>query len=578
MLYGKLNKSLFLAFILIFLMSCGSLEKSLLRKNYDRIVSEYNTLFNGEKALEIGLKRLENETSENYFDLLSIEILPVENEFRHFDFAKSKALKVIEQNQSDEELSTYPSQVADAILLLIKARYYNNEYKRALEALNQLKDDHFNAYFPIEKYYWTAKINFRLGKTNEAIDLLEALCSNQNLDKEQLRNVKKILAEAYLKDQKYSKSVELLRELIEESKTKEQRRIRFILSQVLEISGDRRSALDAYRNLQLENKKDVYHLHSLFRLFTLDSIHSTSENILVLENLKTKFSYRKYDHYINHYLGKLYLEKSDFESASRFFTESEKSPNIDIYTSQENQKFLYHLYLSTQEFDKAAIELKRIVDWQHPNYHLEIQKTRLSRLIFVEKQLKKTDSLLTLSNIDLDEIRTIFDTQIIVTKPTKIIAIPSNPEKIKSSNSMVTQKSSSQKPSFLLQWGNRPNVDNWRNSQLLGSTYQNNPDITSDTPLTESEKLILWNDFLASIESIKNNKFSLEQQYVSLFIEQIDLYLWFGLFEDLKILINESRITLTDKENDLWLKKVLAKLELNDRLIIKNYYIAENRI
>ena len=578
----KLNRFISLGCILMFLISCGSSSSNFFLKNYDRITSEYNTLFNGKKALDIGLNRIEDEVSENYFDLLSIEVLPVENEFRHFDFAESKALKVIELNQSDEELSSYSSQVAEAILLLIKARYYNNEYTHALEALNQLNAVHFNAYFPIEKYYWSAKINLRLGKTNEAIDLLEELYSNQNLNKKQSLNVKRTLAEAYLKNEEYLKSIDLIRELLtEKSNAKEHRRLGFILAQVLEISDDRQSALDEYRNLQVENKKDVFLIHSLSRLFDLDSNRSISENILVLEKLKDKFGYRKYDHYINHYLGKLYLENSDFKNALSFFRESQKSPNVDVYTSRENQKILYHLYLMTKDFDKATNELNEILNWKQPNYHLKVQETVLNRLILVENQLEKTDSLLALSNIGIDEIKTIFDTQIIENNQSKSLNIPSNPEEIEieTSNKLAeNQKPPAQKSSFLSQWGNRPNVDNWRNSQLIGVSYQNKPDLTSKTTLTENEKLIIWNDFLASIENIKNNRFSLEQQYANLIIEQIELYLWFGLFEKAKLLIDERSDTLNIIEKNHWQKRIMKKFELNENLMVKNYYIAKNRI
>ena len=202
-----LKRLFFTSVITLTLTSCSRKNDSFLSRNFHAVTTEFNTLYNGNVALEEGKTSLVQTFNDDYWDILPIEriafeentALGEENRDPNFLRAEDKAIKAIQNHAMKIDGEERNPQMDEAFVLLGKARYYDQQFVPALEAFNYVL-----AYYPksnniAQAKVWKEKTNIRLENNEVAIENLNRIFKVENKLKDQdIADAKAMLAQAYL--------------------------------------------------------------------------------------------------------------------------------------------------------------------------------------------------------------------------------------------------------------------------------------------------------------------------------------------------------------------------------------------
>ena len=180
-------------FFIVLFTECSTKKNNFLNRTYHVVTTKFNVLFNGSEAFDIGLKILEDNNIEDFYNVLSAEpiMLGFENinessSIPSFTIAEEKATKAIQKHSMNIDGYQRNNQISKAYLLLGKARYYDRRYFQALETFNYLINQYSDKNVFNEARIWREKTNLRL----ENIDIV---INNLKLINESFINDKKII-------------------------------------------------------------------------------------------------------------------------------------------------------------------------------------------------------------------------------------------------------------------------------------------------------------------------------------------------------------------------------------------------
>jgi len=147
--------------VTLVLASCSRKKDSFVNRNYHAVTTEFNTLYNGQVALDAGKESLISTFKDNYWDILPIEriaftdeiSLGEENRDPNFLKAEEKAVKAIQNHAMKLDGEERNPQIDEAFMLLGKARYFDKKFVPAIEAFNYVL-----AYYPKSNNIAQAKI------------------------------------------------------------------------------------------------------------------------------------------------------------------------------------------------------------------------------------------------------------------------------------------------------------------------------------------------------------------------------------------------------------------------------------
>ena len=161
---------------IVVLASCSRKKDNFVSRNYHAVTAEFNPLYNGYLALEIGRKNLNESYQDNYWEILPIErmevldeiMLPGQSKNDNFSRAEEKAVKAIQKHSMNIDGREKNPQMDEAYLLLGKARYFDQRFVPAIEAFNYIlykypASDKIN-----QAKVWREKTNMRL-ENNELV-------------------------------------------------------------------------------------------------------------------------------------------------------------------------------------------------------------------------------------------------------------------------------------------------------------------------------------------------------------------------------------------------------------------------
>ena len=131
----------FQLFIIAFFVSCSTSKDKFLNKEYHKLNSKYNVIFNAEQALNFGELLVEQNIEEDFGKIVSPEPLVLfdENQERSqripsFSLAEEKVTKAIQKHSMNFNGMQKNSQIQKAYFILGKARYLDLRFSPALEA------------------------------------------------------------------------------------------------------------------------------------------------------------------------------------------------------------------------------------------------------------------------------------------------------------------------------------------------------------------------------------------------------------------------------------------------------------
>jgi len=178
--------------------------------------TKYNVLYNGNVAFDQAKQVLDDNYNDNFWELLPIEPLKIEEEkltlpslkekqqskdgestAEGFEKAEEKAIKAVQKHSMDINGRERNPQIDDAYLLLGKARYYSQRFVPALEAFNFILENYTEADLRDETRVWQAKTLVRLQNEQLALETLKILLKNEYLPLKTVENAHTAMAMAY---------------------------------------------------------------------------------------------------------------------------------------------------------------------------------------------------------------------------------------------------------------------------------------------------------------------------------------------------------------------------------------------
>ena len=485
--FFKVGFFLFLAHLLY---SCSTTKKAILNKEYHTLTTKYNVLFNGKEAFSIGKEILTDAFEDNFYELLPVEPINLVGEdinettiIPGFDRAEEKAVKAIQKHSLNIKGKQYNRQIDEAYLLLGKARYFDRRFFPALEAFNFLLESGADQANYLEGKIWREKTNIRLRNLELAIENLRPIARNLSSGNKFYAIANATLAESFLNlKQLDSAAFYIKRAAMEEPKRKNKARYLYITGQLFESLGINDSAKWAFSeiiNLKRKAPKKFI-VQAKIKQSLLDTTTFLSDRVIFLNKILKNYENRPYEHFVNRALGSLYLELKEDSLASVYFDLSSTSSYLDPYTQIENYQDLanYHFaegdYLISGNyldnllplFDKNSLEYKR----------LERKRNNLSEVITYEKIKQETDSIISLIKLSKEQQFIYFDN---IIKQKRIKDSLKYQEDFQQKKYQLSNRSkasfyfynpnqiSQGRQVYLENWGNRPNVDNWRSASTI---------------------------------------------------------------------------------------------------------------
>jgi len=476
--------------VIVFLISvffgCSTQKNKTLNKSYHSVVSTYNVLFNGNEYLNKGLENFNSSYEENYWDILPIE--PIEStdkiitvdglENQDFLKAEEKAAKAIQKHSMLINEIQYNSKISEAYFLLGKARYFDQRYLPAIDAFNQIyklkKEDDIWA----KGIIWKSKSHIRLNQESVAVDLINELLEEEDLDSEIVSNANSVLAMAFLNSEENDKAVKPLKNAIKTTKQKSrQARYLYVLGQLYESKKRVDSAKINFTkvvNFKRRIPRDLYVNAKTKKLQFSKNIDLKKEFLKMIENEENK-----------PYLDKIYysysqalLNSDSLQLAKKYLKSSVRENSTDKDLKSKVYINLFELNFNASEYLLAGKYLDsalNVIDKKSREFWtLDRQKKGIEKVVNIEANLLLWDSLLKISNYDKEKLNKVLndvlDSRTLTNTGTRDLQPPTTKN---SSQTFIKtnfyfynpQIVSLGKQSFITLWGNRNRDTYWRSIQ-----------------------------------------------------------------------------------------------------------------
>lgn len=526
------NLILLLLFTVLVVTGCSRKKDTFINRNFHALGTKYNILYNGEIALENGRETVDDAFTDNYWELLPIERMEVEDEIAlpgqskdsDFERAEEKAIKAVQKHGMNIKGKEHNPQIDEAYLLLGKARYFDQRFIPAIEAFNYILYK-YPASDKINKAkIWREKTNMRLENNELAIKNLKRLLDQEQLDHQELADATATLAQAYINiKEKDSALVQLAIAAANTRKNKEKARYNYIRGQLYDEFGLKDSANLAFDQVIDLHRKipRAYYLNAHlakaanFNLHTGDTL-MFSEYLTDLENNREN----------RRFLDKIYYRIAEFHRqahrdslAVTYYNKSLRATSSDKQLRAKDYSTLGNMNFDKSEYRLAGAyydsTLSNMTINSKPYRVIKRKRENLEDVIHYEAVAQVNDSVLNLVHLSETDRMTVFTKYIDKLKAAdRAVAEQEENAQRKASSGLVTSddvftnqnsenRSSNINPpggsaqSFYFHnpttvaygknefrniWGNRSLKDNWR----LSSTRSNENIMQEDAILADA--------------------------------------------------------------------------------------------
>lgn len=613
---------LLLIFLTFLAFSCSRKKDKFINRNFHAVTAEFNALYNGYNALEQGKQTLNDAYFDNYWEVLPIErmqifediVLPGQSKNENFTRAEEKAAKAIQKHSMNIDGKEKNPQMDEAYLLLGKARYFDQRFVPALEALNYIlykypASDKIN-----QAKVWREKANIRLDNNELAIENLKRLLKQEDIEGQDLADATSILAQAYLNQKIIDTAITQLEIASNATKNNDERgRYRFIQGQLYNKLGYKDSANIAFdKVIELNRKTPRIYMISAY-LEKVKNFDFENGNKLEVTELLTELEEnrenRPFLDKIYHQIGTYHLQNGSDSLAVAYYNKSLRTDSRDKLLKAKNFETLGDMNFDASVYAEAGeyydSTMSNLVLNSKPYRIIKRKRDNLKDVIYYESVAKVNDSVLRLVNLPEAEKLAYFESFVEDLKAkaeaekekqeaaernsglATVNTIGSQPNKVGSqsqSNTFYFYNPTTVafgKNEFVKNWGDRTLEDNWRwSSKGISSAGNNNA--TTDIVASASEEERFDPQFYISkipstekeIDSISKDRNYAYYQLGLIYKEKFKEYeLAKGKFQNLLNSNPEERLVLPSKYN---LFKIYELLGENDEAsIAKDEIIAK---
>jgi hypothetical protein len=503
-------------------------------------------LFNGESSIEEGLLQTQESFVDNFWEFLPIEKINLSKEIITVDgignekFLKSeeKAAKTIQKHSMLINNVQYNSKIAQAYLLLGRARYLDQRFIPALDAFNQV----YKQNIIVDEWYhsviWKAKCNIRLEQEELAIELLKNLLKKEKLSAKVKADANSVLAMAYLQLQKNDLAIRPLKTASSNEKNKQYKaRYLFILGQIYEKKFQNDSAYSTFNKVVSFNRSITRDLLINAKIKTLiyNPLNKNEREISkIIDNIENK-----------PYLDKIYYGYSNMLFLKDSVSKGEYYLNKAIKENPSDKDLLSRGYeqISKINFNKSNYVLSgKYLDSTLNNleknskkyWELERRRKGLDRVVQLEENINLYDSLLKLSSYEPSKLNKVLNQ--IKDKKKK----PKPKKKTGPVRNNKTRTGNSSRPNFYFYdtklvelgkksfetiWGQRTRESYWRNVSSKPTTVSKKKEEIDEKNIILEETEPVNNDLLATIPRTNFQKDSINHLKNKSYLRLAEIYL-----------------------------------------------------
>lgn len=393
------------------LVACSTRNDTFLARNSHALSTKYNILYNGQIGLDKGIKGIEASNQDDFWDILPIEPMNVDEDVvvadttknANFALAETKATKAIQKHSMNIGGIERNSQIDEAYLLLGKARYYDKRFIPALDAFNYILYKYPNSSRIDEAKIWREKTNMRLGNDALVIKNITKMLKETKSKKQVLADANALLAASFLNlEEKDSAIVKLKKAVNFSTHSNEKARYRFILGQLYQEKGENDQARAYYQAVVKMNRKSdrKYMMQSQARLAELfdyqkdDKFAFDEKYHKLLENREN----RPFLDILNYQMGVFYDKQGKDEKALKHYNASLDKATTDNYLIASNYRNIGNMYFKKASYPIAAKYYDSTLVKLNPKtrefIHIEKVRKNLDEVILYEAIAFRNDSIL----------------------------------------------------------------------------------------------------------------------------------------------------------------------------------------
>ena len=396
---------------LFFLIACSTKKNTFLARNSHALSTKYNILYNGGIGLDKGLKSIQANNQDNFWKILPIEKMQIDENFSgdekaknpDFEKAETKATKAIQKHSMNIGGRERNSQIDEAYLMLGKARYYDQRFIPALEAFNYILYKYPNSSNIYTAKIWREKTNMRLGNDAIALKNMKLLLKNTDLDKQTFSDANALLAEAFLNLEQKDSAVAKLRIAEKFTKINEDRaRYRFILGQMNQEAEKKDSANYFYDGVIAMNRKAdrKYMMHAYAKKAEMFDYQNGNQDLFIetYNKLVADRENRPYYDILFYEMGVFFDKYKQKDDALFFYNKSLARKPKDPYLIASTYRNIGNMYFRNTDYTMAAKYYDSTLVKLNPKTreYAVIQKNRknLDDVIKYEGIAKRNDSII----------------------------------------------------------------------------------------------------------------------------------------------------------------------------------------
>jgi len=416
--YYKIIVSLFC--IALVAQSCSRKKDKFINRNFHALGTKYNVLYNGDLALQRGKEAVNDAFTENFWELLPIErmklqediFLPGQSKNADFDKAEEKAIKAIQVHGMNIKGKEKNPQIDEAYLLLGKARYYDQRFVPALAAFNNILNKYPTSDKINQVKIWREKASIRLDNNEGALKKLKRLLYEEELKDQDLADAKAALAQAYINLKHKDSALIELAIAAEYTKIKnEKARFHFIRGQLYNEFGKKDSA-----NIEFNAIIDMH--RQIPRAFYINAHLQKSYNFDTANGDLIEFKEYLADLEENRenrpFLDKIYYRIAEFHRNERsdslseaYYNKSLRKVTSDKYLKSLNYETLGNMYFDRNVYKTAGAyydsTMAVMVQNSKPFRVLKRKRENLDDVIYYEGIAQTNDSILDIIKLPKEE-------------------------------------------------------------------------------------------------------------------------------------------------------------------------------
>ena len=513
----------------LLLAACSRKKNTFLSRSKHSITAEYNILYNGNIAFEEGKRQLALSYKDNFWEILPVErlaleesdLLTDESENENFNRAEEKAAKAVQKHAIFLEGKEYNPQIDEAYILLGKARYYDGRFVQALDAFNFILKTYPVCNSINEAKVWKAKTNIRLNNEEIAIENLKKMYEKGEIDKHELADAAGTLSQAYINLDSLDIALPYIKFAAKNTKDNELKgRYTFITGQLYD-------KLEKIDSANLEFDKVIALNRKSPRVYMINAYIEKAKNfdfnkedrfafLELLYDLEKNRENRPYLDKIYNQIGEYYRKNDSLDLAIDYYNKSIKAYREDRIMQSINYQTLAEIFFDDRSYKFAGAyydsTLTNLEDGSRQYRKIKKKRENLDDVIKYEVIAFENDSILHLVNMTEAQQMEYFS---IFTTELKKIAIEDSISKLKNVENTANNdffnsnsgKSNNQKGpnpgagsfyfynsttvsfgklEFKKKWGDRKLEDNWRLSDKISKLITTEEEYVA--PISENDR------------------------------------------------------------------------------------------